>query len=219
MSRRRIIGVVIGLAALLAVAGWANRGALKGWLYEGGGREAWQKPGEVLRALAIPAGAHIADIGAGSGYFTFRFARAAGPAGRVYAVEVDPDMVRLLEQGAQREGLGNVQPMLVPPDDPQLPAGGVDLVFLSNTYHHLENRVDYFRRVRVALRPQGRLAIVEFSGSGWLGQWMRHSTEREVILAELGEAGYRLEQQFDFLPRQHFLIFAAAGPASPSAPR
>ena len=210
MRRRRLLGVGLALLALGALLVWLNRTELKRWIYEGGGRDAWQKPDEVMRALAIAPGAHVADIGSGGGYFTFRFARAVGASGRVYAVDIDEDMLRQLGERAHREGLTAVETILAEPHDPKLPAGGVDLIFLCNTYHHLDNHTDYFRRLRGALGPGGRVAIVELRGEGWLGRLFRHSTRKDVLQSEMEAAGYRLEQQFDFLGRQHFLIFSVA---------
>ncbi len=209
MRRRKLLGVTLALLALGALLVWLNRTELKRWVYEGGGRDAWQQPDEVMRALAIAPGAHVADIGSGGGYFTFRFARAVGPAGKVFAVDIDEDMLRQLGERAQREGLTSVETILAEPADPKLPAGGVDLIFLCNTYHHLDNHTEYFRRLRGALGPGGRIAIVELRGEGWLGRLFRHSTRKDVLQSEMEAAGYRLEQQFDFLRRQHFLIFSA----------
>jgi len=209
MRRRKLLGVALALLAIAALAGWLNRTALKRWVYEGGGRNAWQQPDEVMRALAIAPGARVADIGSGGGYFTFRFARAVGPSGKVYAVDIDEEMLRQLGERAQRDGLTVVEPILAAPDDPKLPAGGVDMIFVCNTYHHLDNHIDYFRRLRPSLRPGGRIAIVELRGESWLGKIFGHTTRKDVMVSEMEAAGYRLEQQFDFLSRQHFLIFTA----------
>lgn len=208
--RRKILGIFLALLAIAVLLVWLNRTELKLWIYEGGGRDAWQKPDEVMAALAIAPGARVADIGAGGGYFTLRFASAAGASGKVYAVDIDEELLRRLGERAQSEGLTNVEAVLAAPDDPKLPAGGVDLIFLCNTYHHLDNHTDYFRRVRAALAPGGRIAIVELRGEGWLGRFFRHSTRRDVLRSEMEAAGYKLEQQFDFLSRQHFLTFTVA---------
>lgn len=207
--RRKLFGIFLALLALAVLLVWLNRTELKLWVYEGGGRDAWQKPDEVMAALAIAPGARVADIGAGGGYFTLRFARAAGASGKVYAVDIDEPILRRLGERAQKGGLTNVEAVLAAPDDPKLPAGGVDLIFLCNTYHHLDNHTDYFRRVRPALAPGGRIAIVELRGESWFGKVFGHTTRKDVLLSEMQAAGYRLEQQFDFLSRQHFLIFTA----------
>jgi len=207
--RRKLLGIFLAVLALAALLIWLNRTELKLWVYEGGGRDAWQKPDEVMRALAIAPGAHVADIGAGGGYFTFRFARAVGASGRVYAVDIDEEMLRRLSERARRDSLTNIETVLAAPDDPTLPAGSVDLIFLCNTYHHLDNHTDYFRRLRGALRPGGRVAIVELRGEGWLRRIFGHTTRKDVLASQMEAAGYRVEQEFDFLSRQHFLIFTA----------
>jgi ubiquinone/menaquinone biosynthesis C-methylase UbiE len=207
--RRKILSIFVAVVALATLFGWLYRTELKLWVYEGGGRDAWQKPDEVMGALAIALGARVADIGAGGGYFTLRFARAAGASGTVYAVDIDEELLREVGERAQRDGLTGVETILATADDPKLPAGSVDLIFLCNTYHHLDHQTEYFRRVRGALAPGGRVAIVELRGEGWLGRFFRHSTRKDVLQREMEAAGYRLAQQFDFLPRQHFLIFTA----------
>jgi len=147
-------------------------------------------------------GARVADLGAGGGYFTFRLAHAVGPTGLVFAVDIDPDMVDFLAKQAAEQGLANVRPVLAAGDDPRLPEH-VDLVFTSNTYHHLENRVAYFSALRErALAPGGRVAIVEYRPEA-----TSHATARATIEQEMTAAGFRLEKSFDYLERQHFLVF------------
>jgi len=123
-------------------------------------REAWQKPDEVVRTLRPPADATVADIGAGTGYFAVRLARAV-PKGKVFAVDVAPDMVRYLAERTKREGLANLTPVQATPSNPKLPAP-VDIVLLVNTYHHIPWRVEYFRHLRASLKPGGRVAIIDF---------------------------------------------------------
>ena len=182
--------------------------ALKQCAYEGIGRDEWQKPDEVIRSLGIRSGDIIADLGSGGGYFTFRLAKAAGPKGKVYAVDVDEGLNDALAKQAKQEGLANIEVILAKVDDPLLPKSGVDLIFTSNTYQHLQDRVNYFTNAKKYLRPNGRVAIIEFSGKGWFESIPGHHTPKEVILSEMKAAGYSLQHDFDFLPRQHFLIFA-----------
>jgi predicted methyltransferase len=202
-------------AALLVVAIGllvSGCGALRRCAYEGFGRDAWQQPERVVADLALAPGAHVADLGAGGGYFTFRLAHAVGPTGLVYAVDVDPDMVDFLAKQTAEQGLANVRPVLAAADDPRVPEP-VDLVFTSNTYHHLENRVAYFSALRErALAPGGRVAIVEYRP-----EVTSHATARETIEREMASAGFRLEKSFDYLERQHFLVFSsdAANPEEP----
>lgn len=203
-------------AALLVVAVAllvSGCGALKRCAYEGFARDAWQQPERVVADLALAPGARVADLGAGGGYFTFRLAHAVGREGLVFAVDVDPDMVDFLGKQAAEQGLANVRPVLAAADDPRLPER-VDLVFTSNTYHHLENRVAYFSALRErALAPGGRVAIVEYRP-----EITSHATTRETIEREMVSAGFRLEKSFDYLERQHFLVFApeTANPEEPA---
>ncbi|HEY1266535.1 MAG TPA: methyltransferase domain-containing protein [Candidatus Binatia bacterium] len=199
--------LLTALLVLLALAGCTR---LKQCAYEGIGRDEWQKPDEVIRAIAIRPGDRVADLGSGGGYFTFRLAKAVGLDGKVYAVDVDKGLKEALARRAKEEGYSNVVAILAQAEDPLLPAP-VDLIFTSNTYHHLENRARYFGNAKKYLKPDGRIAIVEFNdkGAGWLGS-IGHYTPKDVILREMKEAGYAVKQDYGFLPRQHFLIFSAA---------
>lgn len=188
--------------------------ALKRCSYEGFDRDAWQQPDRVVRALGIRPGDRVADLGSGGGYFTFRLASAVGPEGRVYAVDVDEGLNDYVRERAREEGRTNVEVIRARYDDPLLPEGGVDLIFLSNAYHHIDDRPSYFRNAQRYLRPGGRIAIVEFNGQGWLEGWFGHYTPAEMIEEEIEAAGYRLDERFDFLPKQSFLVFSQS-----SAPR
>lgn len=196
----------VGIAVLVLLAGGCAR--CKRAAYAGWGRDRWQQPERVVETLGIVSGQRIADLGAGGGYFTFRLAEAVGDSGLVYAVDVDADMTGYLEARVAEEGVPNVEVVLAEYDDPLLPDAGVDLIFTCNTYHHLEDRPAYFARVRRALRPGGRVAIVEYEPRGWLQRVFPHSTPTELIRDEMARAGYRLEGEHDFLDRQSFLIFA-----------
>ncbi len=210
MNGKKVLVALAMVLALGAAAVWWNRAELKRLSYgSGAARDEWQQPDRVVQALAIQPGQRVADIGAGGGYFTFRFARAVGAEGKVYAVDVDPDMTGLVERQVATLGLRQVEAILAVADSPRLPEA-VDLVFVCNTYHHLSNRADYFRRLREALRPGGRLAIVELSGKNWFARTFDHSTSAETIRSELEAAGYRLAEQHNFLEQQHFLIFTTA---------
>jgi len=195
-------------AALVATAGCTQ---LKRWAYSSGDRDAWQQPERVVAALRIVPGARVADLGAGGGYFTFRLAEAVGEGGRVYAVDVDEAMLDALQDDIEERAVPNVEIVLADPDDAKLPEGEVDLVFTANTYHHIGDRVAYFRKLARSLSGVGRVAIVEFrpQDMGWFGSG--HATPPEVIEREMSDAGYRLIEQPDFLDRQSFMIFAAPG--------
>ena len=184
--------------------------SLKRFSYEGFDRDAWQHPAEVVAALALPPGARVADLGAGGGYFTFRLAQAVGPEGRVYAVDVDRDMIDYLRARAADEGAANVQTIEAAAEDPLLPGGTIDLVFTCNTYHHLPDRVAYLQRLRPALAPGGRVAVIDYTSHGsWFAWLFGHGTPPEEIRAEFAAAGYHVVATHGFLPRQSFQVFAA----------
>ncbi len=172
-------------------------------------RDAWQKPDRVVAELALRPGMSVADVGAGTGYFEKRLADAVGPSGTVFAVDTEPKMVEHLKERARRERTPNVVPVLANPDDPRLPDGGVDLVLLCDTYHHVDDRIEYLRRLRGRLKPGGRVAIVDFHKRPLpVGPPPEHKLSREEILAELHEAGWTLARESDLLPYQYFLVFS-----------
>jgi arsenite methyltransferase len=211
----RIIGLVL-LAALLA-----GCVTLKQCAYEGNDRDTWQQPGRVIQSLRILPGEIVADLGSGSGYFIRRLAAAVGPLGKIYAVDIDEAMNRALKERLKEEGIRNVKVILARPDDPLLPPQGVDLIFTSNAYHHLESRVSYFANLRKYLSPDGRVAIIDFDRRSRLAGLWGHDTPKEVIISELQQAGYRLKEDFDYLDRQSFLVFVPKPDAARSsrAPR
>ena len=171
-------------------------------------RDAWQKPHEVIQTLALEPDARVADLGAGTGYFAARLANMLS-GGRVYAVDIEPDMVRYLESRAKREGLRNIFALKGEADDPRLPEK-VDLVLVVDVYHHIEARADYFRRLRQSLRPGGRVAIIDFKLDSPAGPPRAARIAPEAVIAEMKAAGYALAAEHDFLPYQHFLVFAPA---------
>ena len=215
MLQRATKLIKIQLLILFLLVGCAR---LKQCAYEGFTRDQWQQRDRVIESLQIRPGNRVADLGAGGGYFTFSLSKAVGPDGKVYAVDIDEEMNDLIAQRAKQEGVGNVEVILAKPDDPLLPSPGVDLIFTSNTYHHIENRVNYLTNLRKYLRPNGRIAIIEFDRRGWLAGIFTHYTPSEFIKREMEQAGYSLQNEFNFLDRQSFLIFASKQPAQkPSA--
>jgi len=176
------------------------------------GRDAWQQPKTVIEALHIPSGARVADLGAGGGYFTFPLAEAVGLEGHVYTVDTEDESLRFIEQdAAQRGGMPRqVTLILATPNNPHLPTSGVDLIFTCNTYHHLSDRVSYMRALAGFLRPNGRIAIIDFKEGSWLGSLFGHATSKDMVRQEMKAAGYRLINDFDFLPKQHFQVFSPA---------
>ena len=198
-------------ALLLAIGMLAGCSSIKRFSYEGSSRDEWQQPEQVIAALGIRPGDRVADLGSGSGYFTLRLARAVGPDGKVYAVDVDEKMNEYLRQRVAKAGVANVDVVLGRFEDPLLPDGGVDLVLVVDTYHHLEDRPAYFRNLRRDLTAGGRVAVIDYDGrKGWFVRWMKHFTPRALLLQEMAEAGYEVAQEFDFIDRQSFVIFRPA---------
>jgi len=168
-------------------------------------RDSWQKPHEVIKALALKPDAVVADIGTNTGYFAVRFARML-PNAKVYATDIEPDMVRHLSQRAKREQLANVFAVQSAPDDARLPEK-VDLALLVDVYHHIDDRSRYFGRLKSALAPQGRVAIVDFTMDSEIGPPPRARISPEQVKRELARAGYTLADEHVFLPNQYFLVF------------
>jgi ubiquinone/menaquinone biosynthesis C-methylase UbiE len=169
-------------------------------------RDDWQKPHEVIEALALKPDATVADIGAGTGYFAARLANML-PTGLVYAVDIEPDMVQYLTTRATREHLTNLRAVTAAADDPRLPAK-VDLILLVDTYHHIEQRERYFGQLRTTLKTGGRLAIIDFRLDSPEGPPKSARIAPETIKQELAKAGYELQTEHAFLQRQYFLVFA-----------
>jgi predicted methyltransferase len=168
-------------------------------------RDAWQKPHEVIQALALKPDAVIADIGSGTGYFAVRFARMV-PKGKVYGVDTEADMVKHLAERAKQEGLKNVVAVKGASDDPRLPEKA-DLIILVDVYHHIEAREGYFRRLQSSLRPGGRVAVIDFRLDAPDGPPKSARIPPDRVKTELKNAGYALIQEHAFLPNQYFLIF------------
>jgi SAM-dependent methyltransferase len=171
--------------------------------FEDPARDAWQLPDSIVSTLVVRSDLVIVDIGSATGYFPVRFARAC-PNGQIIGADLEPDMVWYLNERSRREELPNLVSVLAAPDDPHLPVK-VDLVFLCNTYHHIDNRVDYFTRLKNQMNPNGRIAVVDFRPSSHRGP--PHKLARDVVESELNDAGYSIVEDFDFLPDQYFLVF------------
>jgi len=168
-------------------------------------RDAWQKPHDVIQALALKPDAIVADIGAGTGYFSVRLAHML-PQGRVYGVDTEPGMVKHLADRAQREGLKNVTAVAGMPGDPRLPEKA-DLIVLVDVYHHVEDRERYFRQLQKSLKAGGRVAVIDFRMDSPVGPPKSARIEPDRVKAEMKRAGYALAQEHAFLPNQYFLVF------------
>ncbi len=199
---------VLSLVAALALAGCSTFSRIDySQLFT---RAGWQRPDRVIETLALQPGDQVADIGAGEGWFSFRLADAVGPDGRVYAVDVDPEAVQAVEDEARRRGYANVVAVLAKPEDPLLPDRAIDLAFLCNSYHHIENRGPYLERLRGDLAPGARVAVIDVKDTGLATLFVPagHGTPVGVMREELAAARYPHTASHDFLPLQSFEVFA-----------
>jgi ubiquinone/menaquinone biosynthesis C-methylase UbiE len=176
--------------------------------FESPERDRQQKPDEVVAALKLRSTDRVADIGAGTGYFTRRFAKVV-PAGTVYAVDLEPNMLRYVAKRARTEGQKNIVPVLALPESPMLAPSSVDVIFICNTIHHIENRAAYYATLRESLAPGGRLVIVDFRKDAELaeGPPIKMRLDRKDLEEELSRAGFRLSEEHGFLPDQYFVVF------------
>ncbi|TNE88141.1 MAG: class I SAM-dependent methyltransferase [Deltaproteobacteria bacterium] len=174
-------------------------------------RDAWQKPEAVVGQMAIEPGMTVADIGAGTGYFNPHLAQAVGAEGTVIAADIEESLVAHMTARAEKDGTPQVKPRLGAPDDPKLAESEVDRVLLVDTYHHINERKDYFGRLKTAFKPGGTLTIVDFKpGDIPVGPPEDHRIPKEKVVAELEEAGWKLASDEDVLPHQFVLVFAVA---------
>ena len=177
-------------------------------VYEDPVRQEWQKPQEVVDRLSVQPGDVVADIGAGSGYFSVIFAKNVGNGGTVFAVDTDRDMLDYIRQRAKKEGLNNIRPLLAKTDDPLLAKDSTDLIFICNTYMFIASRDRYLSRLKDVLKPDGRLAIVSYNlVDSPEGPPIHTRVSREKTIREVVGAGFVLDAEYYFLPYQHFLVF------------
>jgi len=161
----------------------------------------------VMDMLGITPGKNVADLGAGSGWFTVRAARRVGAQGTVFAEDINADAVKYIEQRARKENLPNVKAILGTPDDPSLPANSVDTLLMLKVYHEIAHPVPVMKRLHAALRPGARIGIIDKNGNG-----ADHGLQRDVLVKEMGEAGYKLSGTYDFTKadgQDYFLIFTS----------
>lgn len=187
-------------------------GGAENWarIFDDPRRDAWQKPHEVIQSLALKPDAIVADIGSGTGYFSVRFAHAL-PQGRVYGVDIEPDMVKYLAERVQREKLGNVTAIAAAPDDPRLPEK-VDLIIMVDVFHHIADRTRYMNKLKGSLKPDGRIAIIDFRMDSPDGPPKSARLAPSRVKTEMNAAGYALVQEPTFLPNQYFLVFSLDRP-------
>jgi cyclopropane fatty-acyl-phospholipid synthase-like methyltransferase len=174
---------------------------------ESADRAAWQKPDQVVAALGLRPGQAACDVGSGPGYFTLRLARAVGADGRVFAVDVEPRLLSLLGERLATAGLRNVTPVLARPDDPLLPRAACDVVLVVDTYHHFPDGPAYLRGLRGVLKPDGRIANIDFHKRDTpVGPPLARRIAREDFLRDAAAAGLAVASEETFLPHQYFLV-------------
>ena len=177
-------------------------------IFDSAGRDERLQINRVMDLLGIAAGSNVADIGAGSGWFTVRAAKRVGPSGVVYGVDINPEATRYIDERAQKEQLHNVKTILSKADDAMLPAGSVDAVLLLKTYHEVAEPTPLLRNLKASLRAGARVGIIDRNGNG-----ADHGVQKEVVIREAAQAGYQLTAQYDFVKgdkMDYFLVFALA---------
>ena len=181
------------------------------WL-ERESREAEQRPAEVFRAMGLKDGDVVADLGCGTGWFARRMAPLVRPRGRVYAVDIQPEMLDLLRGYLKDEGVSGVEPVLGTDTDPKLPPGRLDWILMVDVYHEFQQPKPMLEAIRRSLKPAGKVALIEYRLEGASASHIRpeHRMSEEQILAEWLPAGLRLVKKLDFLPTQHLFFFEAS---------
>jgi len=176
-------------------------------IFDSPGRDERLQINRVMKILGVSPGKVVADIGAGSGWYTVRAAKRVTETGLVYAVEINPEAIRHINQRVQKEHLHNVKTILSKPDDPLLPANKIDSVLLLKTYHEVAEPVTLLRNLRTALRAAATVGVIDRNGNG-----ENHGVARDVVINEASEAGYTLREQYDFVKgdgMDYFLVFTA----------
>jgi len=174
-------------------------------------RAEFQKPEEVMKALELKPGLRVADIGAGSGYFTIPVAKAVGPTGTVLAEDISQEMIDYLNKRVQAEQLENLKLVKVEKDDPKLPPAGIDLILMVDTLHYVQNRGEYAKKLRAGLAPGGRIVIIDYIPKPWdvrpWGPAPEQQFSKEQIDADMAQAGLKPVKVYNFLPEQYFVIY------------
>jgi predicted methyltransferase len=181
-------------------------------------RDQWGKPDQIMDALGIADGSVVADLGAGSGWFTLRLARRVGPNGMVYAEDIQRQMIEVINRAVQREALSNVRTVLGTPRDPRLPSG-IDAVLIVGAYHEMEDPVSLLKNVAVSLKPQGRIGVVDFTaGGGGPGPPAEDRVDPDAVVRAAEAAGLQLVSREPVPPFQFLLIFGKAPAETVSSP-
>lgn len=179
-------------------------------------RDAADESGQLIRGLEIAPGMKVADIGAGSGYYTVRMADVVGPTGKVYATDIQPGMLDILRRRVSAAGLKNVETVLGAPDDPKLPADSLDLAIMVDVYHELSSPQEFIRRLRPALKRTGRLVLLEFRKEDpRVPIRPEHKMSVAEVKAELEPEGFTLATVLNDLPWQHILVLTRSDAPSP----
>jgi arsenite methyltransferase len=181
-------------------------------IFESPERATWQKPDQVVSALNLKLGQTVVDIGAGTGYFTRRFAHAVGPSGKAIGLDIEPGMIDYMKANAKQLGLPNYDARLVQPDDPELAPRSADVIFLCDVLHHIDKRVAYLRKLEPGLKRGGRIAVIDFKKTAPLGPPAPLRIPAQEMIAQFHRAGYRVINEHQFLPYQYFLEFEPASP-------
>ncbi len=176
-------------------------------IFDAPGRDERLQINRVMDMLGIARGKSVADIGAGSGWFTVRAARRVTASGTVYAVDINPEAIQYIDGRAKKEQLNNIKTILSKPDDPQVPADSIDAVLLLKTYHEVAHPVVLLRNLRSSLKPGAKIGIIDRNGSE-----ANHGVSKDVVVREAAQAGYELRDTEDFVKADgmdYFLIFTA----------
>lgn len=224
--RRRFLVTIVAVATVLSLPAQERRHPVSGrvlaptmgiegarWL-DRPEREAEEAPSKAIAALQIQAGWVVADVGAGSGYYTTRLSRAVGPTGRVVATDLQPAMLDLVRDRIEHERLSNVTLVQGRADDPNLPEAAFDRILMVDVYHELASPQVFVRKLRAALKPRGRLVLIEFRlEDPRVPIREEHKMSIEQVRRELAADGFRIEQVLDVLPWQHIIVLAPVGGA------
>lgn len=204
----RYKGRIIAPVMSAAGADWLNRPE----------REQMEMPDRLLDALQIEPGMTVADVGAGTGYFSWRIARRVGPEGRVLAVEIQPEMLERLGVEMKKRDIGNVRSILGTPVDPLLPARSVDLALMVDVYHEFRHPEAMVAGIRQSLKEDGRMVLVEYRGEDpTVPIRPEHKMTVKQVLLEILPMGFRLQSRLDFLPWQHVFVFVKDSAKAPDS--